>query len=216
VVEPRVAYAQVINAMSFIYSEDGRPIRWFFCFGTLLEYICDLDFSCNYDIDIGVLYEEVDGNRIKDAFFNCDFMIDHQTLSRKGKPLNVSFVHKTTEMPAVDVYFWYPSGKFLWHTYDTDRSRNERPEKYVFKGIKKDCIIRPQREIDEIRSSKPEMDRILDERGTWWYDLWDDHGDVRFPCPYYYGTLLDVWYPCWRHRKYNKDQSKSKLVLRLC
>lgn len=212
-VDAKVAYNHVVRCMEWSQNKEGDALRWFFCFGTLEEYICDLTFSCDYDIDVGVLWEETNFKSLYRAFENDEFKVCHETVSDvDGTPLNVSFKAKDIDMPSVDVYLWYPKGNYLYHCFDEDRKRERRPERYTFRGIKREWICPPQDVIDAIRSSGPETDQILDSKGTWVYDIWEDHGVTKFKCPFMYGSLLDEWYPCWRHRQYNRNQSQSRWV----
>lgn len=212
-VEPREAFLQVLRCMEWLQNKDNESLRWFFCFGTLEEYICDLDFSCGYDIDVGVLWEETNFEALYRVFEGNQFKVDHEILSDTDKtPLNVSFRSTAVQMPSIDVYVWYPKGRYLYHCFDETRKREPLPGQYTFRGIKRDWVCPPQYVIDAIRKSGPEMDQIMDRTGTWVYDIWDDHGTMKFRCPFRYGSLLDEWYPCWRHREYNRNQSQSRWV----
>lgn len=203
----------VSNAMAFQETNDGRKLLWFFCFGTMLEYIADRTFHLDYDIDIGILYEEYNPEKLISSFESYGYKLDKVFLHDKDKkPLNIHFrpTGALKGTPDIDVYAWIKSGNLRYHTYDMKKEGVDIPSEYTFKGIKDEWICPDDSIINRIRSGGPETDRVMSHRGVWQYDIFGDHSGYVFPCPYYYGHLLDEWYCGWRFRQYYKGQSKSQ------
>ena len=83
---------RITTVMSFQEGLLGKKIRWFFSFGTMLEYLCDRTFKFDFDIDIGVFYKEADAEKIIRGFESFGYKCSHQFLHDVDKkPLNLHF-----------------------------------------------------------------------------------------------------------------------------
>jgi len=207
---------RINTVMSFQENMFGKRIRWFFSFGTLLEYIADRTFTLNFDIDIGVFYGECDAEKMTKGFEGFGYEVKSVLLHDVDrKPLNIQF-RPTGEViagsPHIDVYFWIKSKNKYYHTYDINREGKKIPKRYVFKGIQAEWIEPDKRDVEHYRKSGIETSQVLDERGIWHYDIFGDHNEYTFAVPFKYGTLLDEWYPGWRFRQHYKGQSKSQWI----
>lgn len=194
--------------------------RWFFIFGTLEEFIADLTFSLKFDIDIGVVYNEYSYKKIKDSFANWGYTLSKQVLHDVDKkPLNMHFEPCSSQLigtPTIDVYFWLPlRNGLLGHCYDVNREGKEVLSEYTFKCIKKSWVIPSETTLSRIRKSGPEMSQVLDEWGIWRYDVYGDHTEPKFRCPFAYGSILDETDPGWRFRDAKRGQSKSKWIYKV-
>lgn len=205
------------NTFNFVHAEDGAPGRWFFCFGTLKEYACQRTFSFDYDIDIGLLYEEAHPDEVRRMVEGSGYRMTKVLLhDQHKKPLNMHFkpVHPKLEgTPTIDVYFWYPAGAYLFHTYDVLKEGRDVPSRYVFKGVPREWIVAPAADVKRRRtqtSTNIEADRLLDTTGCWHFPIFDMMGDAYFKAPYAVGALLDEWYPAWVIRDAYKGQSQSR------
>lgn len=212
-------FSTINTMMTFQEDLKGEQLRWFFCFGTLLEYIADREFNLDYDIDIGVLYEECNTEKLAESVQSYGYKVTKTVLHDvTKKPLNIHLepVGALAGTPTLDIYCWLRSGNMLYHTYDIDKKNQEIPDTYTFKGVKAEWICPPEETIKKERTPghgrTPEIEHILDKKGTWHYDIWGDHSGYTFACPFYYGTLLDTWYPGWRFRKLYNGQSKSPWI----
>jgi len=209
-----------INAiMQPVADLQGNPLRWFFCFGTLEEYIADMTFELNFDIDIGLFYGDTDVGAFTRVWEGMGYKLTKRVINDVTKePFNLHFepvMEDTKKTPTVDVYFWYEHKGIMYHTYDVKKEGRDIPSSYTFKGIPKEFIVPPQSQIDEIRKSGPEMSQMLDKNGIWHYDVFGDHSGYKFRCPFAYGTLLDEWDPGWRFRDYRRGQSKSRWIVKM-
>lgn len=213
---PEKRIVQKINsALSFVPDENGKPIQWFYCFGTLLEFIRSRGqvFDLTHDIDVGVLYSEANAESIVKVFEGMgydkrDVLINDVT----KKPLNIHFA-ANDHTPDIDLFFWVEIGGLLYHTYDYYKERNKIPSKYRFKGVPKRLIMPKKETIAEERKSHREGDRLLTEKGVWVYSIFGDHSGYEFRCPFSYGTLLDIWYPGWMIEQKHYGQSKSENII---
>lgn len=207
----------VCDTVSFCRSKDEKPLHWFFCFGTLKEYCCERTFSLDYDVDVGVLYEQCDGDALINTFQRCGFELESKILHDiDKKPLKLCFKPVTDRYkgyPSVDVYLWYPVKNLFFHTFDVNREGKQILSKYVFKGILREWVIPDPKEVEMKRTPTafvPEADRILDINGCWKAPIFDCDGRDNFILPYNYGAMLDEWYFHWIMRKVDKGQSKSR------
>jgi len=209
---------KITTVMSFQENVFGKRTRWFFCFGTMLEYVADRTFKLNYDIDIGVFYGECDADKLIKGFKSFGYEVKDMVLHDVDKkPLNIHF-RPTGELegtPHIDVYFWIKSKKYYYHTYDVNREGKKILKKYVFKGIPAEWIEPDKKDIERYRKSGIETGQVLNEQGIWNYDIYGDHNEYKFTIPYKYGTLLDEWYPGWRFRQHYKGQSMSRKTIEL-
>jgi len=191
-----------------------QEMKWFFCFGTLLEFVRSnkQTFCIDKDIDIGVIYGKCDAEQLIKAFRGSGYDVT-QIINNDvtGKPLNIHF-SPPDETPTVDIYFWIKKDGFYWHTYDVDNERKKIPSKYTFKGIKAEWIEVPKETIKRIHEKNPEGRLLINNFGVWTYDMFVDHGDTKFFLPYSYGTLLDEWYPGWLIPNKHFGQSRSRFV----
>lgn len=191
--------------------------KWFFCFGTLLEFVRSNKkvFCVDQDIDLGVIYGKCDGEQLIKAFVGNGYRVTQLIVHDvTKKPLNIHFT-PDDETPTIDVYFWIKKGGFYYHTYDVDNERKKIPSKYTFKGIKAEWIDIPKKIIKNIHEKDPEGRFLINEYGIWTYDIFVDHGDTKFYLPYSYGTLLDEWYPGWLIPNKNFGQSKSRFTIKV-
>ncbi len=211
----QMVFNKVSGMMSYQYGDTGLPLRWFFCFGTLLRFIRHRgEFCITQDIDVGVLYEECDSEKMVNSMANStDYELESVFLHDvTNKPLNAHFMPSADSIkgtPSIDLYFWYPSGNMLYHTYDVKRECKSIPSKYYLKGVKRRWMRPDQDTIKLRKKSGPEGERLIDELGVWHYDIFGDHSGYTFPVPFAYGSLLDEWYPGWFVEDRNFGQSKS-------
>ena len=204
------------NVMDFQEYADGTRIWWAFMFGNCLEYIADKTFGLNYDIDIGVLYNQCDHEKLTRAFngigyrpkITCIHDLDNKPLNMHFEPVE-DYIKDT---PTIDVYFWYEYKEILYHTYDVNKSGLKRPEEYLLKGVPKEWLIPYSLDIEKERSiGHPERSQMLTAQGTWKFPVFDDACGLTIRLPFKIGTLLDTWYsPSWRFREYYKGQSLSR------
>lgn len=205
--------------LSFSFQTDleGRYVKWFYCFGTLLEFVRSggEKFDTDHDIDIGVLYSECNAQNLITTLEGQEYKLDAVVINDvNNKPLNLHFrpTGNIAGTPYLDVFFWIEKDNIIYHTYDYHKEMKKRPTKYIFKGVDKELIIPSKEKIKEERTSHLEGDRLLTEKGVWTYSLFGDHSGFRFCCPYAYGTLLDCWYPGWMVTQTHYGQSKAKYI----
>jgi len=222
----RSVFDRIASAMDSMTSRTGMPLRWFHCFGTMLEYIADRTFSIDggYDIDLGVFFHELDESNLQRAFEGMGYKVRTTIKNDKdGRPLNIHCAPADARIkntPTVDIYAFYPRKGMYLYTYDYDREGKKIPSKYTFKKSSKELLEPHPETIKRIRErSHPEASLLLGTDGIWRYDVFEDHGSYKMRIPFAYGTLLDQWYPGWRFRQYFRGQSQSpdgKVVVRSC
>lgn len=204
---------RITSTLNYVETSKGGPMRWFFCFGTLLEYIADMTFKLDFDIDIGVLYDEYEPSILIAAMEGNGYRLDSRVINDiTGKPLNMHF-RPTGDLegtPVIDVYCWYRHKGILYHTYDTKKEGREKPSQYVFKGAPEHCITPPADVVASMRRTAPAWEQMLDHNGVWHYPVFGDHSGYEFLCPYGYGELLDNWYRNWRFRQYYRGTSLTR------
>lgn len=217
---------RITGIMDSQTNELGRPVPWFFCFGTLQEFVVKRTFSLDHDIDVGVLYNRCDPNILTASFEGLGYKCSQRLLHDIDRaPLNLHFkpVEETLiGSPTVDVYFWYEHRGMLYHTYDVDHEGKEVPSMYKFKGVEKGWIVPTERQIKKARTPtaatiRNDIQRILDENGVYHYYL-DQDGYSRFACPYKYGSLLDEWNPAgWLHMgSTEQSQTRWSVTMKSC
>jgi len=104
------------------------------------------------------------------------------------KPFYLSFKYEgQRDMPPIDIFAWYEHDDVRYHTYDVDHEGNDRPGRYVFKGV-------PAKYLPGVNEA-PRFDAKLLWMffGKWNQPLFQQE----IPTPYFMGTLLDIWYPNW-------------------
>jgi hypothetical protein len=215
---------RIAEVMRISNTRTGGNIRWFYSFGTLLEYLADRTFGMNFDIDIGVFYEEYDEKSLMDNFETFGYKVSPTIIHDIDKrPLNIHCTPNDDRLrgtPTIDIYAFYPKKGTFLYTYDFDKKGKKIPDRYVFKDIPKNCIQPAKWEVDRVlKGSAPEQSQLLKANGMWSYDVFEDHGSYKMSCPFGYGRLLDIWYPGWRFRQYYKGQSKSyndHLIVKSC
>lgn len=206
--------------MNFLEGSDGKRLHWFYCFGTLQEYISDSTFSFDSDIDIGVLYDQCDAVALENMITSNGYKLEKKLVNDvTKKPFNMQFKpvdDGMLEWPSLDIYFWYKHNKMLYHTYDVNKENLEIPSKYIFKGVKEEWIS-PNKEMIAAKRAAlhPGYARSITEHGTWVSDIFGSSSGFEFVCPYAYGSLLDEWYPNWKFRKHNVGQSKSRFMVEM-
>jgi len=215
----------VASAMDSLTSRNGTQLRWFHCFGTMLEYIADRTFSIDgYDIDLGVFFQELDESCLQRSFESMGYKVRTTVKDdRDGRPLNIHCEPSESRIkgtPTIDVYAFYPRKNMYIYTYDYDRAGKKIPDGYVFKQSRKELLEPHPKTVQRIReTSHPEASLLLGNDGIWRYDVFEDHGSYKMRIPFAYGTLLDQWYPGWRFRQYNRCQSQSpdgKIIVKSC
>lgn len=218
---------RVNDIMSFQSDGIGDRLRWFYCFGTLQEYIADFDinqctggFGIDYDIDVGVVYGECQANNLIKSFEDSGFKCVKKFLNDITKePLNLHFVSTDIkEAPSVDVYFWVKKKNIWYHTYDRGKEGKKIPSKYTFKGIEFNEAIghgffAPKKTIERIHTKNPLGRQFLSDRGVWMMDVFERDSSYKFYAPYSYGYCLDTWYDNWKYRKFNNlGESKTPII----
>ena len=206
---------RIDSGLSFQTDENGRFIKWFYCFGTLLEYVRSggKTFSLEQDIDVGLMEGECNINMIIRSFEGLGFRLNGMVKNDVTKePLNIHFKapKEMGKVPDLDLFFWVLKHNRLYHTYDYYKEGKEYPSKYYFKGVDH-WLINPSKDIITGTQEKCK-DRIMSDRGVWMYDIFGDHSGYRFFLPYAYGTLLDIWYAPWLIPDRNYGQSKAQYI----
>ena len=205
---------EVISSMMNIQTTgEGVPVTWFFCFGTLFEFIDTHTFSLDYDIDIGVLYDQCDTRVLMKTLPGYGYELTDVVLHDIDKrPLN--FHMKSTidkDFPELDIYAWVRSGNLYYHTYDVKHEGGKILSQYIFKGVPVRHISPPKDEINRIRGSRPEYDILLSKAGVWNFDIYGDHSGYQFKCPFEGPSLIDIWYPGYPvSRKMHKGPSVTR------
>ena len=178
---------------------DLMETPWFYCFGKLQAFITSRgqDFDMNYDIDIGVIQDKCDVERVQQVIGSEGYALKSVLINDvTGSPLNMHFIPTEVDMkdtPSIDVYVWVRKGKRLYHTYDTKKEGHKIPKEYVFKGVPSRFLDPDKQIIEDTRRKDPSMRAD----GTWEYGLFGEYSGYSFRLPYAYGSLLDVWYPGW-------------------
>lgn len=218
--QAKMVLERITVVMNQLTTQDGAALRWFFCFGNMLEYMCDLTFSLRFDIDLGIFYDEYDPKQLMstwEAFgYECTHSIVHD---KTRKAFNFHFEPREQRLqgtPTIDIFAFVPRRNMLMYTYDMRRERKAIPSKYGWKEIERELLEPSPRDVERIRTqigAHPEMRDLLDEHGIWHYYVFEDHGPYKMPFPFAYGTLLDRWYPCWRFRQYYHGQSLSPRLI---
>jgi hypothetical protein len=212
----RYVFERICGAFDSITDESGANVPWWFCFGTMLEYIADKTFKLNFDIDIGIFYPAQEDKIIKamsDQGYAFKSKVVHDA---DKKALNIHFRPYDASLdgaPEIDVFCWYGvASGLLGHTYDTNGEGHAVLSKYLFKCVP-DYVLRPGAgDITRVRrmnKNDPDFDYTLDKHGVFHYDIWEKNGPWKFRVPLFYGTLLDIWYPGWAFRDVRRGQSKS-------
>lgn len=193
---------------------DEKPLHWFFCFGTLKEFVCNRTFSLDYDIDVGVLFDQYNEKALTRVIEGSGYKLKQKIADDvTGKGLNLSFKPVDTDRYGkshLDVYAWYPAKRMLYHTYDYFRGKSSN---FMFKGVKKEWIIPDPQEVKHRRkptATNIEAPNFLTPWGVYKAPAFEGMGDYWFYMPYAYGTLLDEWYNDWLYRHADKGQSRSR------
>jgi len=206
------------NIMSWQGTVMGKPLRWFYCFGTLQEYIAEKTFTLDNDIDIGVVSTDINAENIKKCFEGYGYTCTKSLLNDvTKKPLNLQFQCGDRSVPSVDVYFWVKKGNVWYHTYDVNREGKKIPSQYVFKGIKFDTTIgqgfwASDKYIENLYQKNPLGRSQMNTVGIWALDIFERDSIYKFYAPFSYGYCLDCWYDNWKYRKFNRGQSKSEFI----
>lgn len=199
------------NLMWYNQDHEGKPILWFYCFGTLLEFIRDRTITLKQDIDIGCIYGEADSNKIITTFENMGYKEEGILLEDVHKnPINVKFFGGK-EYPTIDVYFWIPIGEKIYHAYDYYKEMRKIPSRYYLKGVDKSLMM-PRKETITAELATPNRSNVLTEKGAWRYDIFGDNSGYTVNCPFSYGALLDLWYPGWYIHDKNFGYSRAKYI----
>ncbi len=227
--EAKYVLNRINDTMMWQTGKDGARLRWFYCFGTLQEYVADYDvdncvggFSLDYDIDIGVIYGDCTGDQIIKAFESNGYKCSKKFLHNKTKEaLNLHFVpveEYVKKSPSIDVYFWIKSGNIWYHTYDRNHEGKEIPSRYTFKGIEFNKAVgqgffASQKTVERIHSKNPEGRARISTGGVWTLDVFERDSESKFYAPYSYGVCLDSWYDNWKFRKFNNlGESRSAIM----
>jgi len=211
----RKVVVRLQNIMDLQTTSDGRRLRWFYCFGTFLEFMASRTFSLNYDIDIGMFYEEAVEGQIAGMFESFGYKLDAAVRNDvDGKPFNLHFCPKDESLagtPTVDVFLFYPYGGRRLYTYDIEHEGKERPSRYLFKVVPRRWLEPTKEDVEfAYEGASQEQKRVLKaETGIWRYWLFEPQSQYEFPVPFAYGHLLDLWYPGWWHRQNYNGQSKT-------
>jgi hypothetical protein len=213
---------RIQNSMDILTCEDtSKKVRWFYTFGTFLEFMATRTFSLNYDIDLGVFYEDASEKQLVNLFQTYGYKLTGATRNdTDGKPFNLHFEpieESIRDTPTLDVFFFYAYGQRRIYTYDIDHEGKEIPTQYLFKVVPRRWLEPTEADLAfTFKGCSPQQRRILNEKtGIWRYDLFDPDGQYTFPVPFRYGTLLDLWYPGWYARQNYKGQSKTLEVIKV-
>jgi len=219
--------SRINEIMAWQSDTNGDRLRWFYCFGTLQEYIADFNidecvggFSLDYDIDIGVVYGECTADKLITAFEGNGFKCLKVFLNDVTKePLNIHFsAPDLKDCPSIDVYFWVKKKNVWYHTYDRNKEGKRIPSKYTFKGIEfneamGEGFFAPKKEIERIHNKNPMGRQFMSNGGVWMMDVFERDSTYKFYAPYSYGVCLDTWYDNWKYRKFNNlGESKTPLM----
>lgn len=208
----------VTTLMDLLEDNLGSKLWWAHCFGGMLEYIADKTFSIDYDIDIGVLYEQCDPDKLIAMFQGYGFKAEIKIINDVSKrPLNIHFIPGEDILkgaPTIDVYFWVLVGDKYYHTYDTKKEGKKIPSEYVFKGVRKEWLVPSTDTINRERKiGKPGREQLLTDQGTWSFPVFNGDSSLVMRLPYAIGHLLDTWYgKAWAFREYYKGQSMSPWI----
>lgn len=183
------------NIMNTLKNADGYNIRWFVCFGTLLHWLRDKRVDKG-DLDLGVFQEDIVPKYFVDQFTQWGFELQERVDDFDGKPLK--FIFKPTKDSGmgktnVDIFGWVKNGHYRYHAYNInfEKLKKRKLNEYTFKGIRAKFI----------------EERIVQ-------DMWPNTNRV-LKAPFYYGSLLDEWYPGWRTENPKFGQSASRYVVKL-
>jgi phosphorylcholine metabolism protein LicD len=175
----------------------GFNIKWFLCFGTLLNYVRQpKKFDISHDIDIGIIGSDIElfYNQINGAY-----RIEHYIKSDDtGKFLNLCYYDERNGV-FIDIYKWVKFKGMYWHTYDVlaDADKNGIPSKYIFKSMPKEVFERDPEDV-KIKRQDTRYGRILTKHGTWLKTLPELPAEgIALPVPSLYGYFLDIAYPEW-------------------
>lgn len=199
----------------------GEKLWWCFCFGNMLEYIADKTFGFDYDIDLGVLYEQGCEEKIVNTFVGHGYDAHKVCVNDiNGRAFNIHFKPREDNLkgtPTIDVYFWVPVGDKLYHTYDVNKEGKPIPSQYIFKGVKREWLVPPKGVVEKERTiGKPGREQLLTDVGTWKFPIFAPETGLTIRLPYAIGHLLDVWYgPSWRFREYYRGQSRTKWKIKV-
>ena len=225
----KYVFNRINDAMVWQTCVNGKPLRWFYCFGTLQEYMADYNistciggFSLYYDIDIGIIYGDCPGEQIIKAFEDNGYKCSKKFLHDKTKEaLNLHFApvdEYLKEGPSVDVYFWIKKGNVWYHTYDRNHEGKKIPSKYTFKGFEFNKAMgqgffAPPKDVERIHTKNPEGRMIMTNEGLWKLDVFERDSTYKFYAPYSYGVCLDAWYDNWKFRRFNTlGESKAPII----
>jgi predicted nucleotidyltransferase len=196
----------------------GKPLRWFYCFGTLQEFVAEGTFGLDYDIDIGIVSNDIDAEKLKQSFVGYGFACSKVLLNDvTKKPINMHFVSADKEIPSIDVYFWVKKDNIWYHTYDVNMENKKIPSKYVFKGIKFDTATKQgfyadEKYVENLYQKNPLGRSQMNTVGIWTLDIFQRDSIYKFYAPFSYGHCLDSWYDNWKFRKFNRGQSRSEFI----
>jgi hypothetical protein len=208
----------LVDKIRFIM--DFLECPWFYCFGKMQAIILShgQEFDMNYDIDIGVIQDRTDMQKLIDMWTSTGYKLKACLINDiTSDPLNMHFVPTEPDMegtPTIDVFAWIRKGKKLYHTYDVKKEGERIPSEYIFKGVPAKFLEPDKEDIDIIRKK----DETLREDGTWEYSLFGQYSGYVARLPYSYGSLLDVWYPGWLFpsRKNMESEAKDRIHCKSC
>lgn len=192
-------WKQIFRTLCPIFN--AMPMKWFLCFGNLLTVVRDGGkFKENDDLDIGFYYDQFEFVYIKNVCEAHGWRVDRKILNDVDKkPLYLSLspkedIAKITGDFHLDLFAWYRYNGMYWHTYDVnmERPQNSIPSRYIFKGV-------PAYLLDELTH----RDDIAGSGMHAWI-------------PIKYGTLLDLWYPDWLHKRKEVSSDKYKIEIKSC
>ena len=203
----------LVNKIEFIMN--FLEVPWFYCFGKVLGFVVNRDFSLDYDIDIGVIADKCDYHTLEYMFASNGYVCSKRFLNDVTKaPLNLHFKpneEDTKDTPEIDVYFWLRHNNKFYHTYDVLKEGKKVPSKYIFKGVPVSCLEPDEAEVQQLRIK----DDTLRADGTWEYSVFGEYSGYQIRLPFAYGQLLDIWYPGWLFPGHKIDQSASKNVVEM-
>ena len=190
--------------------------KCFLCFGTLLSFIRDKEFSIDGDIDIGVIG---DMSAVVTAFSTIFRPIHKIIDDSTGQILNMSFQYHQCPV-SIDVFLWRKKDGYYYHCYDEvmENRGDGILSQYHFKGTPEGCFdVAP--EVIKAFQEDIRYGRSMTDFGTWQKLLPQCPTEgIDLPTPWSYGWCFDTWYPEWATKRpqFGVSMSTHEFTVRSC